>query len=571
MVAIGVLTKLLQQYEKLKQDLTPTEFVEIKRAEKSLTNDTAKEFLVLGRHYAFLEQVAKDFVDFYKVRRYNKVFIMVLIYIIVFRLKEEEYEHWFSVLTKWNDSNLMVLLQYFSDEGNLTQVTMAGCKVFCDSYVITEIIRPLINRIKFMKRLYDDLVLSLSTKSNRSSVSSKGPTLLYRRRQNPPPPVNTPVETQYFKSREVPYQAYYEKDIIQRKLEKKFEKNRKHAIELYQFAKQQAFACSVIKPLVDSKETNTPKPVFFKPKKPPPKRDVDIKTNAATIMREAARLAKKEEQEIQKLESLMQGGRDDYKISALEAEVRKATEDERIKDIERKHLLGQLTYEEAILAKKKQLKENKEKGVQFKEERKKVLADIEKWRQDEQEKIKSYIEMGQSTDKNAKEAHERLLEKRQRSAKLFKDEHRKLLNQAFCQKQEELKQKVKLIQELRALQQVKGLQVYAKEFDPTETQNLGLLCEMSIAELQERLGLLKLEMQQLLEEKHRKVVHMKEKKTKFLEEAKDFIASAKLQSKISIQPIVSPAKPNIKCIESTDIAELRKKLKRAREKRLADV
>lgn len=571
MVAIGVLTKLLQQYEKLKQDLTPTEFVEIKRAEKSLTNDTAKEFLVLGRHYVFLEQVTKDFVDFYKVRRYSKMFIMVLIYTIVFRLKEDEYEHWFSVLTKWNDSNLMMLLQYFSDEGNLTQVTMAGCRVFCDSYVITEIIRPLINRIKFMKRLYDDLVLSLSTKSNRSSVSAKGPTLLYRRRQNPPPPVNTPVETQYFKSRKVPYEAYYEKDIIQRKLQKRFEKNRKHATELYQLAKQEAFACSVIKAPVNSKETDTPKPVFFKPKKPPPKRDVDIKTNAATIMREAARLARKEEQEIQKLESLMQGGRDDYKISALEADVRKAIEDERIKDIERKHLLGQLTYEEAILAKKKQLKENKEKGVQFKEERNKLLAEIEKWRQDEQEKIKSYIEMSQSSDKNAKEAHERLLEKRQRSAKLFKDEHRKLLNQAFCQKQEELKQKVKLIQELRALQQVKNLQVYTKEFDPTETQNLGLLCEMSIAELQERLGLLKLEMQQLLEEKHRKVIDMKEKKTKLLEEAKDFIASAKLQSKISLQPIVSPVKSNIESIESTDITELRKKLQRAREKRLADV
>lgn len=566
MVAIGALTKLLQQYEELKQDLTPTEFVEIKRAEKSLPNDVAKEFLVLVRHYVFLEQVTKDFVDFYKVRRYSKMFIMVLIYTIVFHIKEDDYEHWFSVLTKWKDSNLFMLLQYFSDEGNLTQVAMAGCRVFCNSYVITEIIRPLITRIKFMKRLYDDLVISLSMKSNRSSLSAKGPTLLYRRRHNPPPPVNTPVETQFFKSREVPYESYYENETIQRNLRRTFETNRKHARKLFQLTQQEAFACAIIK-VSDSREKNTPKPVFFKSKKPPPKRDVGIKTNAATIMREAALLVRKEEQEIQKLESLMQGGRDDYKISTLEAEVRKTMEEERIKDIERKHLIGQLTYEEAILAKKKQLKENKEKAVQFKEERNKLLEEIERWRLEEQQKIKTCIKMGQFSDKSAKEAHERLLEKRQRSAKLFKVEHRKLLDQAFCQKQEELKQKVKLIQELRALQQVKNLQVYTKEYDPTETQNLGLLCEMSIAELQERLGLLKLEMQQLLEEKHRKVVDMKEKKTKFLEEAKDFINTAKLQSKVFSHPIVT-VKPNI---ESIEITELREKLQRAREMRLADV
>lgn len=176
--------------------------------------------------------------------------------------------------------------------------------------------------------------------------------------------------------------------------------------------------------------------------------------------------------------------------------------------------------------------------------------------------------MCQTTDKSAKEAHERLLEKRQRSAKLFKDENRKILDQAFQEKQEELKQKVKLIQELRALQQVRSLQVHTKEFDPTETQNLGLLCEMSIAELQERLGLLKLEMQQLLEEKRRKVADVKEKKTKFLKEVKDFVSTAKLQAKVDLHPRRVSMKPKV---ESLEIVELREKLQRAREMRLANI
>lgn len=351
MVAIGALTKLLQQYEDLKQDLTPAEFVEIKRAEKSLPNDLAKEFLILGRHYWFVEQVTTDFVDFYKVRCFSKPFLMVLVYSIIFHVSEDNYDHWFSVLAKWKDSNLMTLLQYFSDEENLCEVAMAGCRVFCDSYVISEIIHPLINKIKLMKQLYDELMASSSTKSIRSSIPTKGPSLLYRQKNSPPPPVNTPVETQIFRSREVPYTMYYEKDVIQRRLKKKFERNRKHAEELLQSAKKEAFACSIVKVPEEPKEML--KPLQFKFKKPPPRKNVDIKTNAATIMREAARLAKKEEQEIQKLESLMQGGRDDYKISALEADVRNALEEEHMKEIEKRHLLGQLTYEEAILARKK--------------------------------------------------------------------------------------------------------------------------------------------------------------------------------------------------------------------------
>lgn len=566
MVAIGALTKLLQQYEELKQDLTPIEFVEIKRAEKSIPNDLAKDFLIFGKHYQLVEQVTNQFAAFYKVRQYNKIFIMVLIYTIIFHISEENYEYWFSMLAKWKDNNLMLLLQFFSEEENLTQVAMAGCKVFCDSYVITEIIRPLINRMKLMKRLYKDLLTTLSTKNTRSSFVVKGPSLLYRPKRNPPPPVNTPVEIQIFKSTEIPYATYYEKDIIQRNLQKKFDQNRKHAKELLQLAKDEAFACSMIKVTAKPVESEDKKPILFTSKKRPMKVNVNIKTNAATIMREAALLAKKEEQEIKKLELLMQGGRDEDKVSALEAEVRNVMAEERLKDIEKKHILGQLTYEEAILAKKKQVKENKEKAIQYKKEHNKLLEEIEKWRIAEEQKIKANIEACQISDKNAKKAHERLLQKRQRSAKFFKDENKKLLDQAFQEKQEQLKQKVKLIQELRALQQIRNLQVYTKEFDPTETQNLGLMCEMSITELQERLGLLKLEMQQLLEEKRKKVADIKEKKTKFLEEAKNFITTAKLQTKIQPRSFIASIVPNTdKCLE---IEELRKKLKCAREMRL---
>lgn len=567
MVAVGALTRLLKQYEELKECVTPTEFVDIKHAERWLSSNVVKDFLLLSRHYQFVEQVVKDFIDVYKVRRYKKAFLMVLVYTVIFHVDESNYEHWFSVLTKWKNDNVLMLLRYFTKDENLSAMAVAGCRVFTDEYVIKEIIRPLSNKITIIRQLYDDLLASSSKKCSRLPVVSKGPSLLYRLKYSPPVPVNTPAETQIFKGREIPYRAYCENEVIQRNLQQKFMENRQHADELLQRARREAFSCSKIKQPDQIEEDKLPSPSPIKFKKPPPKKDVDIKTNAATVMREAALLAKKEEQEIQKLEILMQGGRDDYKISALEVEVRSAFEEERLKDIERKHLIGQLTYEEAILARKKLMKENKERAAQLKEERSKLLDEIEKWRLEEQKKIKSFIEMCQNTDRNAKEAHERLLEKRQRSAKLLRDENRKLLTEALQKRQEELKQKVKLIQELKALQQIRNLQVQNKEFDPTETQNLGLLCEMSIAELQERLGLLKLEMQHLLQEKRKKVADTKERKIKILEEAKDFIFTIKSQPKVEFSSAI-PAKTNM---ETPEILELREKLQRAREMRLANV
>lgn len=567
MVTIGALTRLLQQYEELKQDVTPTEFVEIKRATGCLPADIAKNFLVLGRHYQFLEQITKNFVNSHKIRHYKEPLIMVIVYTIIFHVCEDNYDYWFSLFAKWNSKNVMMLLEYFSEEENLSEVAMVGCKVFCDNYVVTEIIRPLVNKVPIIKQLHADLMASVSIKSIQSPVAGKGPSLLYRPKHSPPPPLNTPVESPIaFKSSEVPYHLYQEKNIIERMLQRKFNQNRKRAKELLQRTKDEAFACSTIKEHKEIKEDTLTSFTISKFKKPPLRKNVDIKTNAATIMREAAFLARKEEQEIQKLESLMQGGRDDYKISALEVDIRNAIEEERLKDIERKHLLGQLTYEEAILARKKWFKENREKAAQFKEERNKIFDDIEKWRLGEQEKIKQLIDKCQIADKCAKEAQERLLVKRQRSAKLFKDENRKLLNDALHKKQMELKQKVQLIQELRALQQVRNLQVYTKEFDPTETKNLGLLCEMSIAELQERLGLLKLQMHQDLEDKRKKIIDLKEKKCKLLEDTRVFVSTAKSQSRVSLSPkLIKPT------TEYPEIMELREKLQRAREMRFAEM
>ena len=61
------------------------------------------------------------------------------------------------------------------------------------------------------------------------------------------------------------------------------------------------------------------------------------------------------------------------------------------------------------------------------------------------------------------------------------EESRRLKTQLMKQREEETQRKIKLIQEIKTIQSLRALPF--KDFDPTESSGLGLLCEMSLAEV----------------------------------------------------------------------------------------
>ncbi|XP_061933741.1 uncharacterized protein LOC133666504 [Apis cerana] len=71
-------------------------------------------------------------------------------------------------------------------------------------------------------------------------------------------------------------------------------------------------------------------------------------------------------------------------------------------------------------------------------------------------------------------------EKKQKAAEVTK-ESRQLKTQLIKQRENEIQRKIKLIQEIRTIQSLRELPF--KDFDPTETNGFGLLCEMSLMEV----------------------------------------------------------------------------------------
>lgn len=61
------------------------------------------------------------------------------------------------------------------------------------------------------------------------------------------------------------------------------------------------------------------------------------------------------------------------------------------------------------------------------------------------------------------------------------EESRQLKVQLIKQREEDIQRKIKLIQEIKTIQSLRALPF--KDFDPTESSGLGLLCEMSLTEV----------------------------------------------------------------------------------------
>ena len=231
---------------------------------------------------------------------------------------------------------------------------------------------------------------------------------------------------------------------------------------------------------------------------PPPPQEVKLNTSA--ILREDAvfRARQREQYEI---------------IKAYEAELRDSSEflkwqhtmkeqDEQIKfdRVCRTRLLAKASAEEARKAVERNLEENKELAKKQLEE---TVAMREQRKMDDELTLHEHRyqaeEVRKVRDVAPKKAVEQVLKKKADLGEQVKKEK----HQRSLEKQQETEQREKdlaeKVQKLRADFHVK--EEYIKEFDPNTAAGLGLLDEMSLFEMQERLRVNKIRNQDFLDQK----------------------------------------------------------------------
>lgn len=242
--------------------------------------------------------------------------------------------------------------------------------------------------------------------------------------------------------------------------------------------------------------------------------NVPVKLNATAILREGALYQRQVEKELRRIEKLVDGARDPSEFLEWQRQMREKDLERQLAEIECRRLEGRLSREEAVLARQNLIQENKKKAVMKKEEAQKLMRQYAEKRLQEEREMRDLVEQVCEGRKNTKQARLKLQKYKQRIVQEVTEESRELLRQALEDAEEELKKKFELIREIRAMESVPIIR--HKFVDLTETAAHGLNCEMSIAELHERLSLLKEAERKAEEEKRDQILEEKQTKQQML-------------------------------------------------------
>lgn len=257
--------------------------------------------------------------------------------------------------------------------------------------------------------------------------------------------------------------------------------------------------------------------------------EAPVKVNTAAIMREAALLKKKQEEEQKVLKDFEMNMRDASEYERWSKEMGEKEEVERLEHMQRKKIEMELARAEAIEAKNHKLKENKYNASKMK-----VESQIREDHRVQEKEIDHLIKK----DLISKVQDQRLVaedevEKNKLKKKEIRDQVHEEISAALAKKKAEeaaeLKKREELIRQIRELEKIPI--VRTQGFDPTETAGHGLLNEMSMAELRERLEYEKLRRQAEEESRREENLKAKEEKSDMLSNTAEEIMKARNELK----------------------------------------
>lgn len=182
---------------------------------------------------------------------------------------------------------------------------------------------------------------------------------------------------------------------------------------------------------------------------------------------------------------------------------------------EKLKLLVELSKEEAIIAKEQSTKSKQEAANTVKSESHELRKKRERRMAQESDQKQRIVDGIQSTRDNVKEVKQRvLLENKERVAEIEREKEAMLMRKRQ-QDKEERERRSELIKQIRAMELVvaaSAAERTTKHIDITTTSGCGILGEMSILELQERLSLLKIQEAKEESERRERIVDGKRQK-----------------------------------------------------------
>lgn len=484
-------------------------------------------------------------------------------YLALYRLDELGITHFRKFVVSHETNKMHRFLSFlFNEESITTWMKNEWCKHYEHTYVQTNLVSPL---LRWLPEL-DDLVAELDNKlANKQKPRRPKPAtepkpfnLTKPRPRSVPMPEKIPKLKKLRPVPQTTYRAPVEEDVMSKIRE---ENRRRAEEELIRSSARQPSCASAeksdkakrrMRQIVDEENS---KLQFNKVKAQEMPSTINgnipIKLNAATIMREGVLFRKKEEEELQRLSEYEKGGRDASEFMKWQETTRKKDLEKKWAEIEKRRLEGKLSYEEAILARQSLIRDNQQRVMEMKEETRDMMQKHFERKSREGEEMRKLVEQTMMDHENTKEARRKLQEYKQRLVQEVSKESQELMRKALEEAEEEMRQRVALIAKIRAIESVPVIRF--KHVDLTESSGAGLLNEMSVAELRERLALLKIAEKEEEEEKRDSILKSKVEKDQFLMDTLETIAKHRAhkgkeaaiqlkEKKREVRPVVKDAK-----------------------------
>ncbi|KAF5892555.1 cilia- and flagella-associated protein 99 [Clarias magur] len=294
-----------------------------------------------------------------------------------------------------------------------------------------------------------------------------------------------------------------------------------------------------------------------------------VRLNTTAILREGAFHNRKVEEELNRLERLMQGASDPSAFLQWQKEMKEKDLQEELAQMEYRRLEGKIIHKEALLAQQRVIDLNQHKALLKKEETAELMRRYAEKRLKEEKEMRELVQLVADGHKNSKAAKVKLQEIKRRIVKEVSEQSQELLRQALEEAQTELSRKFELIRQIRAIESVPHLS--HKFIDDTETGGHDLLCEMSLVELRERLSRLKEEEQHEQEKRRQKIVEEKQRKEQLLLEHLDTITACRNSARLVTAQKEEEKKMRLKLQEAVSMDEKVMALKKTLEMKQQEI
>ncbi|KAM9466778.1 cilia- and flagella-associated protein 99 [Clarias gariepinus] len=541
--------KLLDMYEPGKQCVDT--FIE--DCAKTLANRSSAEQLFITDavygclvHHKLLDIVINSFYDEqgkYYLKADRNQFVVVS-YLAIFHLDDLGLDQFSTIIKTLDNSKMFKFMRFFFNVSNLTTwIRGEWSQLYDASYVERKWIQPLLRWQTEIEGLLECLGKKISKGSQPKKFSKKS-TEPQEFDLTKPKPRSLPAPElipQQEKAKPVPaslHRAPKEPQVLEDIKQKNYLKAQKVLYE----ANTQQFRCAnphksektknILSQIQQSCEAELQFDSVYSSGTPATHKTntLPVILNTTAILREGAFHNRKVEEELNRLERLMQGASDPSAFLQWQKEMKEKDLQEALAQMEYRRLEGKIIHKEALLAQQRVIELNQHKALVKKEETAELMRRYAEKRLKEEKEMRELVQLVADGHKNSKAAKVKLQEIKRRIVKEVSEQSQELLRQALEEAHAELSRKFELIRQIRAIESVPRLSY--KFIDDTETGGHELLCEMSLVELRERLSRLKEEEQHEQEKRRQKIVEEKQRREQLLLEHLDIITASRTAARL---------------------------------------